>query len=200
MKILIVDDHEIVIFGVKRYIQESYPDYVVHTAKNLTEMKSELREEHDLVILDVGYEDIDVFETIESIHNLWPDTKILIYTMHEEAGILRRLVEASVDAIVLKSSSMDIFLKTLQAIASGEEPEMNDKVKDLVKKSLKLPHLTATERNVLNLIRSGLSSCEMASRLNVSENTIEIHRRHLLSKLNARNVADLVVKATRAGW
>lgn len=123
MKILIVDDHEIVIFGVKRYIQESYPDYVVHTAKNLTEMKSELREEHDLVILDVGYEDIDVFETIESIHNLWPDTKILIYTMHEEAGILRRLVEASVDAIVLKSSSMDIFLKTLQAIASGEEPE-----------------------------------------------------------------------------
>lgn len=200
MKILIVDDHEIVTYGVKKFIQEHHPDYILRTAADSSFLDLASDDHPDLVILDVEYPEMDVFEIIRRIRRKWSDCSIIIYTIHQEAGLLRRLLDAGVDDIVLKSSSIDVLLQSIESVAIGECPKPDTTVADIVKKFDDCPRLTGAEQKVLNLIRQGYSSCEMANLLSVSENTIESHRRHLLRKLGARNVADLIVKAQKAGW
>lgn len=200
MKILIVDDHEIVTYGVKKYILEHHPEYDVTATVNPAFLDEIFLDIPDLVILDVEYPDSNVFDIIARLRKEWTACAIIIYTIHEEAGLLRRLFDAGVDNIALKSASVSTLLSSIESIARGEHPELNSKITSIIKHTPDTPRLTAAEKTVLNLIRQGLSSCEMASQLNVSENTIESHRRHLLRKLEARNVAELIVKAQKAGW
>lgn len=200
MKILIVDDHEIVTYGVKKFIQEYHPEYMISTSADAAFLDSGPKDRPDLVILDVEYPEMDVFEIIRRIRSKWMKCSIIIYTIHQEAGLLRRLFDAGVDDIVLKSSSIDMLLRSIESVAKGECPSPDNPVADIVKSFEDSPRLTAAEQKVLNLIRQGYSSCEMATLLCVSENTIESHRRNMLRKLGARNVVDLIVKAQKAGW
>lgn len=122
MKILIVDDHEIVTYGVKKFIQEYHPEYMISTSADAAFLDFGLKDRPDLVILDVEYPEMDVFEIIRRIRSKWIKCSIIIYTIHQEAGLLRRLLDAGVDDIVLKSSSIDMLLRSIESVAKGECP------------------------------------------------------------------------------
>lgn len=156
----------------------------------------------DIYLLDVELPDTNGFELIETILQKHPEARILINTMHEEIWILKRLTKASISGAILKSADIHELTLAIQTILKGGQ-YLCKRFKSILNRmqteeQIK-EQLTLREMEVLQAIAKGFNTREIAELLHVSNNTIETHRKSLMSKLEARNAVDLVLKAINLG-
>lgn len=205
-KILIVDDHPLMIEGLSR-IAQSIPE-VTEVCTALTGTKAvELigDNEFDLYIIDLNMPDISGFELIDLINGVEQSPRIIIHTMHEEVWYVNRMIEAGVNAIVLKSSGASELKLAVERVLKGETFACSHFAKirsRLHPKTISRQKGSPTKREleVLKLISEGLNTREIANGLKVTDNTVETFRKRLILKFNARNAVDLVVKAIEKGY
>lgn len=199
-KVLVADDHELILNSIcailihKLEMNSDNIDSFLSSEHALRAIKNTI---YDLYIVDLGFQKISGFDLIQSIRDTRKDAKIIVCTMHQEIWNVNRLIDLDVDGIILKNSANIYLEQAVMRVARGEK-FLCPKFKEI--KYASLPYkikaknyiLTEREKEVLRLIVDGCSSKEIASRLDISENGVEKHRKNLFVKLDVVNVAQLV--------
>lgn len=144
--------------------------------------------------------DIDGFTLIDIVREHKPDAKIIVNTIHQEVWIIRRMLDKKVNAILSKSTDFSKITEAIEAVINGKQYFCPEVRKKLNRHRLTLDHPSEREIEVLRAMARGWTSKEIAAHLFISENTVETHRKKLFLKLNARNIADLIVKAIARGY
>jgi len=207
--ILIVDDHQMFIDGLTALLNVMPEINKTYTALNGKDA-IKLCENHtiDFVLMDISMPEMNGIEASERILELKPDTKILMLTMFNDIDYIDRIVQTNISGYILKNTGRDELYKAIEKVKGGGR-YYSEAVTDLMYDSLKNPQpvkkkleeniLTKRELEVIKLIANGYSAPEIARELNLSQYTIETHRRNMLNKLNLKNSVGLACYAIEHG-
>lgn len=204
IKIMIVDDHQMVIDGLSALLLGEQDVEVIGTAQNGAELQLLLAEKQpDLILLDVSMPVMNGKEAARWLKGQYPTVKILILTMHQELRNIKTLLKIGVDGYLLKGSGKDELMDAILTVAS-EQNYRDKRVVDILMDDLighsypnaALFELTPREMEIVCLISKGSKSQEIAEKLFISPQTVLSHRKNILSKAKAdleiRNMAALV--------
>lgn len=206
-EMLVVDDHSLILEGICKIVSQM-PEIVVADAVTSGKSAMELiaRCDYDIYILDVSMPDISGFDLITQIREVNEQARIIVNTMHEEIWIINRLIQSGVNAVILKTSASSELTNAIHCVLKGETytcPRFENICRKLRHSSMTLqPKDAPTKRefDVLQAVAKGFSTHEIAAKLSISENTVETFRKRLISKFEAKNAIDMVVKAVEQGW
>ncbi len=199
-KILIADDHQIVLDGLKE-ILETVPEFsIAGMAKNSRALLSLTGEQNPhLVLMDLNMPGKDGLEMLDELKARFPAIKILVLTMYNSPEIVRRALALGADGYLLKDHGRDELLFAIGEVLAGRR-FVSEQVKSHADET-RAPFLddfqtrtTLTEREmeILRLIARSYTNKEIGDKLFISEFTVATHRRNLKRKLHAENTADLV--------
>ncbi len=204
--LMIVDDHKMFLDGLISILSfESDYNIVLTTTKAKTIIKYleiNSKEKIDLIITDISMPEIDGVTFNKEIRKKYPNVKVLVVSMLNEPEIIEELMNNEVDGYVPKNTEKQELLLAIQTILKGEK-YFSREIKDiyfkskLSKKKEEEVKLTQREIDVISLVAQEFTSLEIASKLNLSKNTIESYRRNLIAKLNVRNLAGLTKYALK---
>ena len=201
MRIAVVDDHDLIREGLYSILTNNCVNQVEKfcSASGLLQHMSQ-GESFDFYIIDLELSDLDGFVLIEMIRSKDPMAHIIVSTVHDEIWTLRKLLARDVNAIIYKTGEGTEIITAIQSILNGNNYYCESVNKVLEAAGDSSLHPTSRELEVLYQIAQGKTSREIAAAMFVSDNTIEAHRKSLLAKLGAVNVADLIVKAINRGY
>lgn len=191
IKVIIIDDHPLMRRGIRQLLELQSAFGVIGDAGSGTEgIDLALQTSPDLVILDLNMKGLSGLDTLKALRAEGVDARIVILTVSDAKNDIFTLVDAGADGYLLKDSEPDTLLLQLQRIAQGEVI-LSDSIKDLLleKRPAEDPMklLTDREMDVLRLIATGLSNKQIAAQLFISEETVKVHIRNLLRKLNVHS-------------
>jgi DNA-binding NarL/FixJ family response regulator len=202
-RVVIADDHQMFVEGLKSLLEDEKELRVVGEAKNGLEVLDICdRECVDLVIMDINMPLMDGIQTSRELSKKHPSVKILGLSMYNDRDYISDILKAGALGYVLKNTGKESLLTAITTLQSGSNYLSEEVSKTLLSSFIKnAPHvntiekLSDREREVLACIASGLTTQRTADKLFISKNTVETHRKNLLYKLKARNTAELVNKA-----
>ena len=198
--ILLVDDHKL-IRESWAFILNSDPRFqVIGEKSNGDDAVEFVRENHpDIVLLDVNMTPMSGFEAAKLIRKNSPQSKIIGVSMHTMPAYAKKMMHLGAMGYITKNSSKDEMIHAINEVHGGNkyvcEEVKNILVRQEIDGDTSLPdmnNLSRRELDIVELIRDGLSSKEIAARLNISLKTVEVHRYNILKKLNLKNTAALV--------
>ncbi|HYG17777.1 MAG TPA: response regulator transcription factor [Ohtaekwangia sp.] len=201
--VIIADDHQMFVDGLKSLLEEEKQLSVVGEAKNGLEVL-ELCDctPVDIVIMDINMPLMDGIQTTRELSKKHPAIKILGLSMYNDRDYISDILKAGALGYVLKNTGKENLLNAISTLQSGANYLSEEVSKTLLSsfiKSVRYEHamekLSDREKEVLDCIASGLTTHEIGDKLFISKNTVETHRKNLLYKLKARNTAELVNNA-----
>jgi two-component system response regulator NreC len=208
IRVLIADDHTIVRSGV-RLLLEAEPDLeVVGEAIEGNEALAKVDSlRPDVVLMDITMPGIDGIEATRQIKTMWPETKILVLTMHRSDDYFFEMIKAGASGYLLKGAETSELTHALRIVAQGEVyiyPSMANKLvkgylSSLESKDNSESILSPREEEILQLLAEGFSNKEIAEKLVISSSTVHTHRSNLMRKLNFNNRHDLIQYARKQG-
>ncbi|MBC8756236.1 response regulator transcription factor [Kordia sp. YSTF-M3] len=207
--IALVDDHLLFREGIKAIFQEEKNMEISLEASDGNEFLNSLRSavvKPNVVLLDIRMPNLDGYATAELLLTEYPDMKIIVLTMHEEERHIIRMIELGVNGYLMKNASPDEVLESIDCVMEHDY-YFNNKITNIMRKVMmykgkrtadnSMYELTEREIEVLELICKEFTAKEIGEKLFISFRTVEGHRKKLLSKLNVRNTAGLVVLALK---
>lgn len=205
IRILLIDDHDLVLQGLKRIVECSLPEIknicTASTGKEALQLIATQR--FDLFLLDMELPDMSGVDIISHIREKDAHARIIVNTMHEEIWFIKDLIQCNVEGILFKSVDSTKIAEAIRCVLDGASYycPYAEHVRTQMKRSEegRREEITLKELDVLKQISEGKSTQEIARELCVSTNTVDTHRRHLMEKLGARNVADLIMTAISKG-
>ena len=191
LKVLIIDDHPLMRRGIKQLVELEEGFEVVGGAGNGSEgISLALQTSPDLIILDLNMKGLSGLDTLKALRAEDVDARIVILTVSDAKNDIFTLIDAGADGYLLKDTEPDTLLSQLKRIAQGEVI-LSDSIKNLLleRQSSQSPidSLTDREIDVLRLVATGLSNKQIAGQLFISEETVKVHIRNLLRKLNVHS-------------
>jgi len=209
-RIVLADDHVMLRRGIKMIIEESDDMEVVGEASDGLELLRLLKKiTADMVILDISMPNLRGIEATREIKSSYPDTKVLMLSMHKKKEYLYHALSAGAEGYCLKEDTDTELFTGIDTIRRGGvflspilSRQMTSDFIEICKGEGKLPEepLTTREREVLKLIAEGKANKEIAELLFISIRTVQHHRANLMKKLKIKNLADLVKYAIRMGY
>jgi len=200
IRVLLVDDHSLVRRGFRRMLEDESDMDVVGEAGNgedSIKLAKELRPE--VVVMDCALPGMNGLQATRQIIADSPETAVLMLSMHTESTWVRQAIEAGAKGYVLKDA-MDLELgAAIRKVAAGEtvfDPKVEQRA---TLKGERSAALTQRELEVLQMIVDGKSNKEIATVLDLSANTVAVHRANIMNTLGIHKTAELVVYAIRAG-
>jgi len=215
VNIVLVDDHVLVRDGIKALLEEEEGVSVIGEASDGFDALELLKHQQpDLLIVDIKMPKMNGIELVRAVKKNYTQIKTLMLSMHNSEEYVLNSIEAGADGYLLKGANKLEFLKALHAVASGSKYFSGDissiivnnltksKSKNTVlKKADDNPfQLTKREKQILKLILKGKSNREIASELEVSKRTTEVHRFNLMKKLEVKNLMELSQKASELNY
>jgi DNA-binding NarL/FixJ family response regulator len=208
-RILIADDHALVREGLRKVLQEQ-PGWIVcgETANGRDAMAKTGELKPDVLVLDFTMPELNGLEVTRQVRAAWPETEVLILTMHESEQLARAALAAGARGFVLKSDAGTTLVTAVQHLiqhrpffpakgsplalagdpspagSAGEEKPAGDR-------------LTAREREIVQLVAEGRGSKQVATALGISVKAVETHRANIMRKLDIHSVSELVRYAIR---
>ena len=200
LTVLLVDDHALVRRGFRRILEDEPSLQVVGEASDGLEAVQLAEQLHpQVIVMDCALPQMNGIEATRRILAKFPDVSILMLSMHSEDTLVRQALEAGARGYILKNA-MDLDLvAAIKKIAGGEtilDPQIA-RTGNL--KGERDTGLTPRELEILQHIVSGKSNKEIASELNLSVNTVSVHRANIMDALGIHKTAELVVYAIRNG-
>ncbi|GIL22217.1 MAG: DNA-binding response regulator [Bacteroidota bacterium] len=195
IKLMLVDDHRIVLDGLKSMFDQDNNFQIVATAGSAEEAMSLLQTKHpDVLLTDYRLPDASGLDLCVWIKDKLPATKRVILSMHDEVALVRLILKEGVDGYIMKSVQQLELKNALHQIIRGMpyvSPEITRMLlTDIGKQPEEL--LTAREREVLNLIAKEYSNKQIADKLFISERTVETHRKNIFRKTNTSTLVGLI--------
>ncbi|MGO9087056.1 MAG: response regulator [Terriglobales bacterium] len=198
--VLLVDDHSLVRRGFRRMLEDESDMQVVGEAgdgKEAIRLAKELQPQ--VVVMDCALPGMNGLEATREILEELPDTAVLMLSMHTESTWVRQAIEAGARGYVLKNA-LDLELgAAIRKVAAGEtvlDPQVEQRE---VLRGERSNALTPRELEVLQMIVDGKSNKEIAVALELSANTVAVHRANIMNTLGIHKTAELVVYAIRNG-
>lgn len=202
MKILLADDHTMVLDGLALLL--STFEFVEKTkgTLNYMELKNLLKQEcFDVLLLDIHFGKYDGREIIQELKQFAPNIKIIALTSNADAVTIKSSVNAGFDGYLLKIDGREEIEKALQAVTNNQKyfsPKTQQVFFELQTSKNKI-ELTERELEILQLIVHEKTTKEIAEQLCISEITVETHRSSIMLKLEVRNIAGMVKKSIMQG-
>ncbi|HME36491.1 MAG TPA: response regulator transcription factor [Candidatus Sulfotelmatobacter sp.] len=198
--VLLVDDHSLVRRGFRRMLEDESDMEVVGEAGSGEDSIKLAKELHpQVVVMDCALPGMNGLQATRQIIEDSPHTAVLMLSMHTEGTWVRQAIEAGARGYVLKNA-LDLELgAAIRKVAAGEtvfDPQVEQKS---VLKGERSAALTQRELEVLQMIVDGKSNKEIATALDLSANTVAVHRANIMNSLGIHKTAELVVYAIRAG-
>lgn len=205
IRIIIVDDHEIVRLGLKSLLDQ-YPQYeVVSEAKNAKEAITQVEAFNpDIVLMDIRLPGKSGIDACEEIKLHYPDVKVIMLTSYAEDEMLFSAIKAGASGYVLKQIDSIGLAKSIEAVARGEaslDPAVTQRVFQEVRRAVKdeeaasFTELSQQEKMVLKLVSEGKTNREIAQSLYLGEGTVRNYVSSILSKLSVSNRAEAAAYA-----
>ena len=196
VKILIVDDHNLVTEGIARIINSNKNYSVVSQLTNgLDAIEFVKNNDVHIVIMDINMPGMDGIAATQEIKKIVPGIKIIGLSMLGDYGTIHKMLESGADGYLLKNISGDELFTALAQVLDGKT-YLNVELQQLLLKGMRdqksIPQLTKKEKEVLNLIAAGLTNKEIALKLKIGEETIKSHRKNIMHKFDIHNTAELV--------
>jgi DNA-binding NarL/FixJ family response regulator len=200
ISVLLVDDHSLVRRGFRRILEDAPDIEVVGEASDGDEaVKLAVQLHPRLIIMDCALPGMSGLDATRSILNKLPETAILMLSMHSEETWVHQALDAGARGYILKSAVDMELVTAIRRVAEGEvvlDPQVS---RTTTLKGERNSGLTVRELEVLKLIVAGKSNKEIAADLDLSANTVAVHRANIMDALGIHKTADLVVYAIRAG-
>jgi DNA-binding NarL/FixJ family response regulator len=206
-RVLLADDHGLVRAGVRK-ILETHSGFEV--VGEVGQGEDVLRAVEDLpvdvIVLDLTMPGMDGFEVLARVKEMRPSVRVLVLTMHADGQHVARAVREGADGYLLKDSAVQELVEAIESVIAGRayySPAIQQELGRLLRAGSLMGNaldlLTERERDVLVLVARGLSTKDIASRLDISPRTVDTHRANLMRKLGIRSVALLTQFALREG-
>ncbi len=201
-RLLIVDDHQMLLDGIRALLQDVPNFQIVAEAFNGLQALEQLsKHEVDIVLTDISMPDMNGIELTKNIKKDYPNIKVLALSMFSEQQTIREMVDAGISGYILKNTGKQELVGALTKIASGgiffgdevtnemmrmmTHPEKEQEKKVIV-------NLTFREREILKLIAKEYSNIQIANELFISERTVETHRKNIFRKTNTKSIVGLI--------
>ena len=200
ISILIVDDHKL-IRESWAFILNTDPRFVVIGENSTGEEAIAFAKQNnpDIILMDVNMKPMSGFEAAKQIRKIAPGSKIIGVSIHNMPAYAKKMLQMGAMGYVTKNSSKDEMIKAIIEVNNGKKYVCEEIKNILLKKGLEgeggkpdMSVLSRRELEIINLIRDGLSSKEIATQLGISLKTVEVHRYNVLKKLNLKNTASLI--------
>jgi len=201
----IVDDHPIVIEGLSGLLGKRAELEVVGCFTRGQALLSFLRKNTvDVVLLDIFLPDGNGMDICQQLKKLSPSTMVLAFSNHEERGAILKMLQNGASGYLLKNSTVEELMNCINEALAGQIA-FSPAVKEIIARPQlngfsEMPKLTTREKEVLQHIALGMTTIEIGAKLFLSKFTIESHRKNLLQKFKAKNMAELIKMATEQGF
>lgn len=205
IKILLVDDHQIIRDGIKLMLQDSGFIQITHEASSVPEALDILDQQNDIdmVISDISLPDQDGLFLLKKVKKLHTKVRFLFLSMFIEENYALQAVENGADGYLPKDVSVNTLVSAIQTIHEGDifyDKKISDLIiKAFINKNIKRygmgesnRALTKREKEILSLVIDGVSNSVIAEKLEISVRTVENHRANILRKVGVKNTAELV--------
>lgn len=219
IKLLLVDDHDIVRTGLKSFLETQPGLEVIGEASNGIEAMEKSAELcPDVVLMDITMPEMDGLAATRQMAQNCPNSRVLALTVHEDKHYFFEMLAAGAQGYVTKQAAAEELVAAIRAVAAGNvylQPALArwllDDYRSLSEKSITLPTqpddkalldlgvLSRREKQVLELVAEGLTTPQIAEQLTLSPKTISRHRERIMNKLDVHTNADLVKFAIRTG-
>lgn len=202
IKVLLVDDHEMVRLGVRSYLSVQDDIEVIDEAHNgLEGLNKALELRPDVILMDLVMDTMDGVEATEKIMEQWPQANIIILTSFLDDEKVYPAIEAGAQSYILKTSSASEIANAIRETFQGGQvmgPEVSSKLLEKEDKARRVyPHddLTNREFEILLLISQGLTNQEIADQLFITLKTVKTHVSNILSKLEVNDRTQATIYA-----
>lgn len=211
IKVLVIDDHQLIIDGMKFVLQDEEDVVFAGGAANMEEALSFLKNNYvDVVLADISMPKHSGIEITKKIKELYPDIQVLALTMHEDISMISKMVDAGACGYILKRTNMNELIDAIKVAASGGK-YLSSEIQAILMENLGgntgitvIPDdatapLSARELEILNLIAKEFSNEQIAEKLFISERTVETHRRNIFTKTKTKTIVGLIKYAIKNG-
>jgi DNA-binding NarL/FixJ family response regulator len=207
IKVMIVDDHNLVREGLKAVFSQGDEVEVVGEAGS-GEEAIELVEKvlPDVILMDISMPGMNGIQATKAIRDVHPEAKIVILTMLDQEGYVYEAIKAGATGYMLKSTSSDELVTAIQTVHDGKALLHPDATAQLLKEFVSLAEnkakdygLSNREMEVLQLLSEGKTNKEIAKALWISEQTVKTHVAHIFDKLGTSDRTETVAHALRSG-
>ena len=210
IRLLIIDDHEMVREGLKAMLVAE-PDFeIVGDAANAEQALELIERLHpDVVLLDIRLPGVSGIDLCSNVTSLYPQTAVIILTTFAEESLVAQCIQAGARGFIVKDIERFDLKRSIRAVARGEAVIDSKAAVAVLAQLRRAPQvsqepspepLSTQQIVILRLIAQGLSSREIATRLYLSENTVKGYVQEILHRLGVKNRTEAVMVAVKQGW
>ncbi|MCI3936540.1 response regulator transcription factor [Chryseobacterium aahli] len=205
INIIIVDDHPIVLEGLKTMLKN---EPLFHISESFTSGEGILDlvklNDTDIVLLDITLPDISGIELCKEIKKVSKNTSVIMFSNRSERSIIMQSIQNGASGYLLKNTSVKELIDCIKGALSGNIVFCNETKHIISKPSqnelLSIPRLTKREKQILKLVAEGKTSVIIAGELHLSSLTVDTHRKNLLQKFQAKNSTELIRLAVQQNF
>ena len=200
IRLIIVDDH----FHVREawsWVLKQVPriNVIAQCANGQEAIEAARNLRPDVILMDINMAPFSGLEATQRIRKISPGSKVIGVSMHSQPAYAKKMLQMGARGYVTKNSSKEEMIKAILEVNHGNK-YICDEIKNIISEQLldekedspNINALTEREMQIINFIKEGLSSKEIATSLNISLKTVEVHRHNILKKLKLKNSASLV--------
>ena len=203
----IIDDHAVVINGLRSMLATEPNLDVVYTTQQATALLDFLQNDTlDVILMDIQMPEINGIDLCKQVLKTYPATKVIAFSSFDDSNYVKQIFRGGARGYLLKNADKQTIVKAIELVMANEE-FMDETIKRILlqesitghRRSIYEIPLTKREKEILQLIANGLSNQEIADQLYISLRTVETHRFNLTQKLDVKNAAGLVKEAIKRG-
>ena len=198
--VFIVDDHYMVIEGIRSLLQNEKDIEWLGHATNAASCLSFLKQQQpDVILMDINLPDKSGIDLCKEVTEKYPSVFVLGLSTFNQQAIIRNMIDNGASGYVLKNATKEELLEAIATVMMDKTYLSHETSLLLREADNKMPPITRREKEVLQLVAEGFTNAEIAEKLFISIPTVNTHRKSLLEKFDAKNTAILIGKATRQG-
>lgn len=194
IKVFIIDDHYMVIEGIRSLLQnEKGIEWVGHASNGASCLAFLQQQLPDIILMDINLPEISGIDLCKQVRLQYPSVFVIGLSTFNQQSFIQKMIDNGASGYVLKNATKEELLEAIETVAKGKTYLSHEAAQSLRKSSsTEKPILTSREKEVLELIANGMTNNEIAQQLFLSVTTVDTHRKNLLSKFNCRNIASLI--------
>jgi DNA-binding NarL/FixJ family response regulator len=197
IRVFIVDDHPVVIEGIRSLLQnEKDIEWAGHAMNAASCLGYFVNNTADVILMDISMPGMDGVELCALVKEKYPGIFILGLSTFNQGLYIKKMMENGASGYILKNSSKEELLNALHTVNNGGiffSGEAGEALKEYQKSAAsQLPELSPREKEILGLIAEGYTNPQIAEKIFLSAFTVDSHRKNLLAKLNVKNTASLI--------
>ena len=196
-KVFIVDDHYMVIEGIRSLLQnEKGIEWVGHASNAASCLAFLQKQLPDVLFMDINLPDKSGIDLCKEVIAKYPSVLIIGLSTFNQQSFIQKMMDNGASGYVLKNATQEELMEAVQTVMKGKT-YLSEEASQVLRKNADadIPVLTRREKEVLELIADGLTNNEIAQKLFISVATVDTHRKNLLAKFEAKNIASLIKAA-----